>query len=180
MEDIIYKDALFTKSFYMLGDSLKYCYNCKYCRLGDEKEEDIHYNIIPSKLNKNFVNLPVSVNLFYGDPLLQIDNTIKYLKLLEKAHHKGPVIIITKGDYVMLNINKVIILEIGEEYLVLDKVNYQDTDYYYIAKVNESETDIENDYKLVVVTEKDNNKVITEVTGEEKLKEILPLFESTI
>ena len=76
----------------------------------------------------------------------------------------------------MLNINKVIILENGEEYLVLDKVNYQDTDYYYIAKVNESETDIENDYKLVVVTEKDNNKVITEVTGEEKLKEILPLF----
>ena len=76
----------------------------------------------------------------------------------------------------MLNINKVIVLENGEEYLVLDKVNYQDTDYYYIAKVNESETDIENDYKLVVVTEKDNNKV----TGEEKLKEILPLFESTI
>ena len=72
----------------------------------------------------------------------------------------------------MLNINKVIILENGEEYLVLDKVNYQDTDYYYIAKVNESETDIENDYKLVVVTEKDNNRVITEVTGEEKLKEI--------
>jgi len=99
MEDVIYKDALFTKSFYMLGDSLKYCYGCKYCRLGDEKEEDIHYNIIPSKLNKNFVNLPVSVNLFYGDPLLQIDNTIKYLKLLEKARHKGPVIIITKGDY---------------------------------------------------------------------------------
>ena len=80
----------------------------------------------------------------------------------------------------MLNINKVIILENGEEYLVLDKVNYQDTDYYYIAKVNESETDIENDYKLVVVTEKDNNRVITEVTGAEKLKEILPLFESTI
>ena len=80
----------------------------------------------------------------------------------------------------MDNINKVIVLENGEEYLVLDKVNYQDTDYYYIAKVNESETDIENDYKLVVVTEKDNNKVITEVTGEEKLKEILPLFESTI
>ncbi len=48
----------------------------------------------------------------------------------------------------MLNINKVIVLENGEEYLVLDKVNYQDTDYYYIAKVNESETDIENDYKL--------------------------------
>lgn len=80
----------------------------------------------------------------------------------------------------MLNVNKVIVLENNEEYLVLDKVNYQNTDYYYIAKVNDSETDIENDYKLVTVEEKDDNKVIAEVTGEDKLKEILPLFENTI
>lgn len=80
----------------------------------------------------------------------------------------------------MLNVNKIIVLENKEEYLVLDKVNYEDVDYYYIAKVNDSQTDIENNYKLVVVEEKDNNKVITEVTGEEKLKEILPLFENTI
>ena len=24
--------ALFAKSFYLLGDSLDYCYDCKYCR----------------------------------------------------------------------------------------------------------------------------------------------------
>lgn len=80
----------------------------------------------------------------------------------------------------MLSVNKIIVLENKEEYLVLDKVNYEDVDYYYIAKVNDSQTDIENNYKLVIVEEKDNNKVITEVTGEEKLKEILPLFESTM
>lgn len=80
----------------------------------------------------------------------------------------------------MLNVNKIIILENNEEYLVLDKVNYENVDYYYIAKVNETETDIENNYKLVLVEEKDNNKVITEVTGEDKLRQILPLFENTI
>lgn len=80
----------------------------------------------------------------------------------------------------MLNVNKVIVLENNEEYLVLDKVKFDGNEYYYIAKVNSTETDIENDYKLVIVEERDNNKVISEVTGEEKLKEILPLFESNI
>lgn len=80
----------------------------------------------------------------------------------------------------MLNVNKVIILENNEEYLVLDKVKYNDNEYYYIARVNSTETDIENDYKLVIVEERDNNKVISEVTGEDKLKEILPLFESNL
>lgn len=80
----------------------------------------------------------------------------------------------------MLNVNKVIILENDEEYLVLDKVKYNDNEYYYIARVNSTETDIENDYKLVTVEEMDNNKVISEVTGEDKLKEILPLFESNL
>lgn len=91
--------ALFSKSFYLLGDSLDYCYDCKYCRLNGEKVEEKHYNILPSEINSNFTNIPVAVNLFYGDPLLQIDNTINYLKRLESVHHKGPVIIITKGDF---------------------------------------------------------------------------------
>lgn len=91
--------ALLSKSFYLLGDSLDYCYDCKYCRLNGEKCEEKHYNILPSEINPIFTNLPVAVNLFYGDPLLQIDNTIKYLKELEKVKHKGPVIIVTKGDF---------------------------------------------------------------------------------
>lgn len=78
----------------------------------------------------------------------------------------------------MLEIDKVIVLENKEQYLVLDKVNYEDTDYYYIAKLNDTETDIENTYKLVTVSERDSNKVIEEVTGEDNLREILPLFET--
>ena len=42
----------------------------------------------------------------------------------------------------MIDIDKVIILENEEEYLVLDKVNYENIEYYYIAKLNESRTDI--------------------------------------
>ncbi len=76
----------------------------------------------------------------------------------------------------MLDINKVIVLENREEYLILDKVNYHDLDYYYIAKINDTKTDIENNYKLVTVKEENNNRVIVEVTGENNLKEILPLF----
>lgn len=91
--------ALLAKSFYLLGDTLNYCYDCKYCRLNGEKCEEKHYNILPSEINPNFTNLPVAINLFYGDPLLQIDNTINYLKRLESVKHKGPVIIITKGDF---------------------------------------------------------------------------------
>ena len=91
--------AIFAKSFYLLGDSLSYCYDCKYCRLNAEKDLDKHYSILPTDINDNFKSIPVAVNLFYGDPMLQIDNTVKYLRLLEKAKHKGPVIIITKGDF---------------------------------------------------------------------------------
>lgn len=92
-------NVILAKSFYLLGDSLDYCYDCKYCRLNGEKCEDKHYNILPSEINPVFTNIPVAVNLFYGDPLLQIDNTVNYLKRLESVHHKGPVIIITKGDF---------------------------------------------------------------------------------
>lgn len=91
--------ALFAKSFYMLGDSLSYCYDCKYCRLNGEKCEEKHFHLMPGEINHNFVNIPVAVNLFYGDPLLQIDNTVDLLKRLEKSGHKGPVLIVTKGDF---------------------------------------------------------------------------------
>lgn len=80
----------------------------------------------------------------------------------------------------MLNIDKVITLGSGEKYLVLDKVLYNEIEYYYIAKVNSTETDIENNFKLVTVEESNNEKIIVEVTGEDKLKEILPKFDNEI
>lgn len=80
----------------------------------------------------------------------------------------------------MLEIDKVIILENGEEYLVLDKVLYENIEYYYIAKLNDTKTDIENNYKLVTIKEEDENKILKEVTGVETLKKILPLFENSI
>lgn len=80
----------------------------------------------------------------------------------------------------MLEIDKVIILENNEEYLILDKVIYEDEIYYYIAKINDTKTDIENNYKLVTVKEEDGNRVLKEVTGIDTLKEILPLFQNTL
>ncbi len=76
----------------------------------------------------------------------------------------------------MLNVDKVIVLENKEKYLVLDKVVKDYVEYYYIAKVNDTETDIENNYKLITIEARDGNMVIEEVTGEDKLRDILPLF----
>lgn len=91
------KQLFFTKSFCCVGDSLNKCFDCSYCRLhGSEK---LAYNIIPSEISPVFKKIPVAVNLFYGDPLLQINNTLSYLEKLEKAEHAGTVIIITKGDF---------------------------------------------------------------------------------
>ena len=80
----------------------------------------------------------------------------------------------------MLEIDKVLLLENGEEYLVLDKVTDNDIIYYYIAKLNDTKTDSENNYKLVTISEENNNKVLKEVTGVDTLKKILPLFENTL
>lgn len=80
----------------------------------------------------------------------------------------------------MIDINKVITLGNKEKYLVLDKALYNDIEYYYIAKINNTETDIENDFKLVTIEENENKKVLVEVTGEDKIREILPQFNNDI
>lgn len=75
-----------------------------------------------------------------------------------------------------IEINKVITLANGEEYLVIDKVHLGKIDYYYIAGLNEEKTDITNNYKIVTVIDINGNVCMDEVLGEDKLKEVLPLF----
>jgi len=64
-----------------------------------ESKKKIVFDKLPSEINPLFIDLPVAVNLFYGDPMLQIDSTISYLKRLEEVKHRGPVVIITKGSF---------------------------------------------------------------------------------
>ena len=75
-----------------------------------------------------------------------------------------------------LEINKVVTLGNGERYLIVDKVEKDEKEYYYIAEVNEEETDIKDNYKIVCATYKDGDVYLDEVLGEDKLKTILPLF----
>ena len=75
-----------------------------------------------------------------------------------------------------LEINKIITLGNNEEYLIVDKVEKDEKEYYYIAQVNEDETDILDNYKIVSATYKDGEVYLDEVLGEDKLKAILPLF----
>ena len=75
-----------------------------------------------------------------------------------------------------LEINKIVTLGNNEEYLVVDKVEKDNKEYYYIAEVNEDETDIKDNYKIVLATYDDGNIYLDEVLGEDQLKSILPLF----
>lgn len=75
-----------------------------------------------------------------------------------------------------LEINKIVTLGNNEEYLIVDKVEKDGKDYYYIAQVNEEGTDIKDNYKIVCATYKDSDIYLDEVLGEDKLKSILPLF----
>ena len=75
-----------------------------------------------------------------------------------------------------LEINKIVTLGNNEEYLVVDKVEKDNKEYYYIAEVNEDGTDIKDNYKIVEATTKDGDIYLDEVLGEDQLKLILPLF----
>jgi predicted RecB family nuclease len=75
-----------------------------------------------------------------------------------------------------IEINKIITLGNNEEYLVVDKVEKDGKEYYYVAEVNEDETDIKDNYKIVCATYDDGNIYLDEVLGEDQLKAILPLF----
>ncbi len=48
---------------------------------------------------KLFSDIPVAVNNFYGDPLIQWDNTVEKLMYLLSQEHTGIVSIITKGKF---------------------------------------------------------------------------------
>ena len=75
-----------------------------------------------------------------------------------------------------IELNTIITLENGEEYLTIDKVTKDNVDYYYIAQLNEERNDIANNYKVVIIKKENGKDVIEEVLGEDNLKEILPLF----
>ena len=75
-----------------------------------------------------------------------------------------------------LEINKIVTLGNGEDYLIIDKIDKDDKEYYYVAQVNADETGIEDNYKIVCATYKDGEIYLDEVLGEDKLKSILPMF----
>ena len=75
-----------------------------------------------------------------------------------------------------LEINKIVTLGNNEEYLIIDKVEKDNKEYYYIAEVNEDGTDIKDNYKIVCASYEDDNIFLDEVVGEDKLKSILPMF----
>ncbi|MDD4289838.1 MAG: hypothetical protein PHH83_00995 [Patescibacteria group bacterium] len=69
--------------------------------------------------------IPVSINNFYGDPLIQWEDTVSKLQELKKTKHSGPIGIITKGkitqfhaktlsDFVKSGLKIIVLVSISE------------------------------------------------------------------
>lgn len=119
------KELYTVKSFFVLGDSLKSCFGCDYCRADDDLVYSYHK--VPGEINPLFKTLPVAVNLFYGDPVLQWDNTLSLLKELERNGHTGIVVLITKGklpEIPKFNLNLHVGITIGPDEISKKSLEY--------------------------------------------------------
>ena len=96
-------DSYFLKSFYVLGKERTKCFNCSYCRARNNREDLLSFDKLPTEVNPHLVNIPVVINVLYGDPILYIESTLEYLERLQNARHRGPIVIISKGDLSVLD-----------------------------------------------------------------------------
>ena len=71
-----------------------------------------------------------------------------------------------------LEVNKIVTLGNGEEYLVIDKVEKDNKEYYYVAEVNEDGTDIKDKFAMVHEFEKDGEEYI-EMVKDQKTMQVL-------
>ena len=72
--------------------------------------------------------------------------------------------------------NNMITLNNNEKYAILEKINFEDIDYYYVALINEIQTDIKDEYKIIKIENNSNTNYIIEITEQELLNKLLPIF----
>lgn len=75
-------------------------------------------------------NLPITLNNYYGDPVIQFENTMDKLQTLSNDRHMGPVSIITKGY-------------ISEEMAKEIKAKSKGLKFVVLVSISELPTDIE-------------------------------------
>lgn len=75
-----------------------------------------------------------------------------------------------------IDVNSMITLNNKEKYAVLEKINVENTNYYYVALVNDNETDIKDEYKIIKLEEKNGINYVIEVVEQALLTKLLALF----
>lgn len=75
-----------------------------------------------------------------------------------------------------IDVNSMITLNNKEKYAVLEKINVENTNYYYVALVDDNETDIKDEYKIIKLEERNGINYVIEVVEQVLLTKLLPLF----
>lgn len=100
------------KTWWVMTHNTEKCYGCAYCILASRKDlgagdgasqvlsfSDIEIGEVPINVHSALNGIPVSINNYFGDPLVQWEDTVDKLQSLEEAGHSGPIGIISKSRF---------------------------------------------------------------------------------
>lgn len=66
----------------------------------------------------------------------------------------------------MFKINEILELKKGLKYIVIDTINYDNNDYYYLYQVSDDEKDVIKELKIITTVNENNRVFVHTVTGD--------------
>lgn len=77
----------------------------------------------------------------------------------------------------MYSVNDIIEINNNEKYVIVNRLNYQDDEYYYIVQIDEQKKVLKDVCKIVKFRKEEDSIVVELVEDRLELEAIIPLFK---
>lgn len=77
----------------------------------------------------------------------------------------------------MYSVNDIIEINNNEKYVIVNRLNYQDDEYYYIVQIDEQKKVLKDVCKIVKFIKEEDSIVVELVEDRLELEAIIPLFK---
>ena len=67
-------------------------------------------------------------------------------------------------------INKIMTLTDGKKYIILNQAIYKETNYFFVVRVSEDLTNIEEEFRIIEEVKKDDKRYIGDVKDEKMIQ----------
>ena len=67
-------------------------------------------------------------------------------------------------------INKIMTLTDGKKYIILNQAIYKETNYFFVVRVSEDLTNIEEEFRIIEEVKKDDKRYIRDVKDEKMIQ----------